>query len=64
LTSGLKLTAYQPTGQLAMYVHQFQVLSTEKGSDVSLLDFGGAEVSVALRFGDPILVEDPAPSCV
>ena len=56
----LKLTVYRPTGRLALYVHQFQVLSADKGTDAELLDFGGADVSVPLRFGDPIVVEDPA----
>jgi AraC-like DNA-binding protein len=59
---GLRLTVYRPTGRLAEYVHQFQVLSTDEGTDTALLDFGGAEVSVPLRFGDPIRVEEPAPA--
>ncbi len=62
MTVGLKLTVYRPTGRLASYVHQFQVLSVEKGTDASLLDFCGADVSVPLCFGDPIFVEDPAPT--
>jgi AraC-like DNA-binding protein len=47
---------------LAAYVHQFQVLSADTGTDTALLDFGGADVSVPLRFGEPIRVEDPAPT--
>ena len=62
MTSGLTLTVYRPRGRLASYVHQFQVLSAEMGTDVSLLDFGGADVSVPLRFGDPIRLEGPAPT--
>jgi AraC-like DNA-binding protein len=60
MTLGLKLTVYRPTGRLASYVHQFQVLSAEKGTEASVLDFCGADVSVPLRFGDPVFVEDPA----
>jgi hypothetical protein len=33
-------------------VRAFQVLSTPESSDVSVLDFGGADVSVPVSFGD------------
>jgi AraC-like DNA-binding protein len=58
MASGLRFEAYQPTGALASYVRSFQVLSTEKSARVSVLDFAGADVSVPLRFGDPIVIED------
>src|SRR5262245_42422825 len=64
MPAGLALSEYRPTGQLASYVRAFQVLSTEPGARVSLLDFGGADVSVPLRFGDPVVVQDSAPAAV
>lgn len=57
MTTPLKMAIYQPTGRLWRYVRAFQVLSTSGGAQVSVLDFGGADVSVPLSFGDPVLVE-------
>src|SRR5919198_5975843 len=59
MSSGLTLAEYRPTGQLALYVRAFQVLSTEAAAQVSVLDFGGADVSVPVRFGDPVVVDGP-----
>ena len=57
MTTPLNMTIFQPTGLLGRYVRAFQVLSTSGGAQVSVLDFGGADVSVPLSFGDPVLVE-------
>jgi AraC-like DNA-binding protein len=59
MSSGLGLAVYRPTGRLASYVRAFQVLSTDGTAPVSLLDFGGADVSVPLHFGDPVVIEGP-----
>jgi AraC-like DNA-binding protein len=64
MASGLCLTAHRPRGRLASYVRSFQVLSTEDSARVSVLDFAGADVSVPLRFGDPIFIEDSRPGIV
>jgi AraC-like DNA-binding protein len=58
MTSPLKMTVYPAAGQLGSYVRAFQVLSTTQPADVSVLDFGGGDVSVPVCFGDPVLVED------
>lgn len=63
MASRLKYAVYRPSGRLAAYVRAFQVLSTEGSARVSVLDFAGADVSIPLRFGDPVLVDgsEPAP---
>lgn len=58
MTSPLKMTAYRPAGRLGSYVRAFQVFSVTAPTGVSVLDFGGADVSVPVCFGDPVLVED------
>jgi AraC-like DNA-binding protein len=58
MTSPLTMTLYRPAGRLGLYVRAFQVLSTTQPAGVSVLDFGGGDVSVPVRFGDPVLVED------
>ena len=58
MTSPLKMTVYRPAGRLGSYVRAFQVFSTTQPATVSVLDFGGADVSVPVCFGDPVLVED------
>jgi hypothetical protein len=55
--SGLELAVYRPTGPLASYVRAFQVISTKDSARVSVLDFAGADVSIPLRFADPVFVE-------
>jgi AraC-like DNA-binding protein len=61
MTAGLGFQEYHPTGRLASYVRAFQVLSTEGSARVSVLDFAGADVSLPLRFGDPVFVEGLQP---
>jgi hypothetical protein len=58
LTSPLTMDAYRPGGRLGSYVRAFQVFSTTEPAGASVLDFGGGDVSVAVCFGDPVLVED------
>ena len=59
MTSPLKMTVYRPAGRLGLYVRAFQVFSaTDPPAGVSVLDFGGGDVSVPVCFGDPVLVED------
>jgi AraC-like DNA-binding protein len=58
MTSPLALTVYRPTGRLAAYVRAFQVLTTGESAQVSVLDFGGADVSLPVSFGDPVVVRD------
>jgi AraC-like DNA-binding protein len=58
MTSPLKMTLHRPAGRLGLYVRAFQVLSTTEPAGASVLDFGGGDVSVPIRFGDPVLVED------
>ena len=59
MTSPLKATVYRPAGRLGLYVRAFQVFSTtDPPTGVSVLDFGGGDVSVPVCFGDPVLVED------
>jgi hypothetical protein len=58
MTSPLKMTVYRPAGRLGQYVRAFQVFSMTQPAEVSVLDFGGADVSVPVCFGDPVLVED------
>jgi AraC-like DNA-binding protein len=62
MTSPLKMTLYRPAGRLGWYVRAFQVLSTTHPAGVAVLDFGGGDVSVPIRFGDPVLVEDAGPA--
>jgi AraC-like DNA-binding protein len=54
----LKMTLYRPPGRLGSYVRAFQVFSAAQPALVSVLDFGGGDVSVPVCFGDPVLVED------
>lgn len=61
MPAGLGFAEYRPTGRLASYVRAFQVLSTEGSTPVSVLDFGGADVSIPLRFGDPLVVDGSRP---
>ena len=59
MTSPLKATIYRPAGRLGLYVRAFQVFSTaDPPAGVSVLDFGGGDVSVPVCFGDPVRVED------
>ncbi len=59
MTSPLKMTVCRPAGRLGLYVRAFQVFSaTDPPAGVSVLDFGGGDVSVPVCFGDPVLVED------
>jgi AraC-like DNA-binding protein len=58
MTSPLQMTQYRPAGRLGMYVRAFQVFSATQPAGASVLDFGGADVSVPVCFGDPVLVED------
>jgi len=58
MTSPLTMTEHRPAGQLGSYVRAFQVFSTTEPAGASVLDFGGADVSVPVCFGDPVLVED------
>jgi AraC-like DNA-binding protein len=58
MTSPLKMTVYRPAGRLGLYVRAFQVFGTTEPGDVSVLDFGGCDVSVPVCFGHPVLVED------
>ena len=58
MTSPLKMTVHRPAGRLGQYVRAFQVFSMTETAGVSVLDFGGADVSVPVCFGDPVLVED------
>jgi AraC-like DNA-binding protein len=60
MASGLGFAEYRPTGQLASFVRAFQVLSSEGFARVSVLDFAGADVSIPLRFGDPVIIEGSA----
>lgn len=62
MASGLRMTAYRPNGRLASYVRSFQVLSTDGSAPTSVLDFAGADVSVPLRFGDPVVAEGYPPA--
>src|SRR5690242_9104622 len=57
MPAGLGFAEYRPAGRLAAYVRAFQVLSTERSARVSVLDLAGADVSIPLRFGDPVIVE-------
>ena len=55
----LKTAVYRPAGRLGLYVRAFQVFSTtDPSAGVSVLDFGGGDVSMPVCFGDPVLVED------
>lgn len=58
MPSPLKLTTYRPEGRLSVYVRAFQLLSTTEPASVPVLDFAGADVSLPLRFGDPVLAGD------
>jgi AraC-like DNA-binding protein len=58
MTSPLKMTVCRPAGRLCSYVRAFQVFSATQRGGVSVLDFGGGDVSVPVCFGDPVLVED------
>lgn len=58
MTSPLSMTLYRPAGRLGSYVRAFQVFSTAQPAGVSVLDFGGADVSVPVCFGDPVIVAD------
>ena len=59
MTLPLKMAVYRPAGRVGLYVRAFQVFSaTDPPAGVSVLDFGGGDVSVPVCFGDPVLVED------
>jgi AraC-like DNA-binding protein len=58
------MVVFRPTGRLASYVRAFQVLQTDQSKPVSVLDFAGADVSVPLRFGDPIVIDGAEPTVV
>jgi hypothetical protein len=58
MTSPLKMTVYRPAGRLGQDVRAFQVFSATEPGGVSVLDFGGCDVSVPVCFGHPVLVED------
>jgi AraC-like DNA-binding protein len=58
MPSPLTMTVYRPAGRLGLYVRAFQVFSATTPGGVSVLDFGGGDVSVPVCFGDPVLVED------
>jgi AraC-like DNA-binding protein len=45
-------------------VRAFQVLSTSESARVSVLDFAGADVSIPVRFGEPVVIEGPEGSNV
>jgi AraC-like DNA-binding protein len=64
VATGLRIKEFRPQGRLARYVRAFQVLSTDGSEPVSVLDFVGADVSVPLRFGDPIAIEGATPMVV
>jgi AraC-like DNA-binding protein len=64
MASGLEFAVYRPSGRLASYVRAFQVLSSEGSARVSVLDFAGADVSVPLRFGEPVVIEGSEPATV
>jgi AraC-like DNA-binding protein len=57
MTWPLKMAVYRPAGRLAWYVRAFQVFSSTPSGGVSVLDFGGGDISVPICFGDPVLVE-------
>jgi AraC-like DNA-binding protein len=57
MTSGLTMTEYRPTGQLAGYVRAFQVFSAAEPAAASVVDFAGADVCMPVCFGAPVLVE-------
>ena len=58
MRSPLTMTVHRPPGRLGPYVRAFQVFSTTEPAGASVLDFGGADVSVPVCFADPVLVED------
>ncbi|MBV9205206.1 MAG: hypothetical protein JO037_07340 [Actinobacteria bacterium] len=58
MTSPLQMTVYRPVRRLGLYVRAFQVFSAAGPDPVSVLDFGGCDVSVPVCFGHPVLVED------
>jgi AraC-like DNA-binding protein len=49
---------------LASYARAFQVLSSDESGRTSVLDFGGADVSIPLRFGDHVVVSRPTAEAV
>jgi len=64
MPSPLKLTTVVPSGQLGLDVRAFQLLSTAEPARVAVLDFGGADVSLPLSFGDPVMVGGAQPTAV
>ena len=64
MSSPLKLTTVAPSGRLGLYVRAFQLLSTAEPARVAVLDFGGADLSLPLSFGDPIFAGDTQPTAV
>jgi AraC-like DNA-binding protein len=58
MASPLKMTIYRPGGPLRRYVRAFQVFSMMHPAGISVLDFGGGDVSVPVCFGHRVLVED------
>jgi AraC-like DNA-binding protein len=64
MSTPLKLTEVAPFGRLGLYVRAFQLLTTEEPAHVAVLDFGGADVSLPLTFGDSILAGNAQPAAV
>jgi AraC-like DNA-binding protein len=58
MRSPLSMTEYRPAGRLGSYVRAFQVFSLTDPAGAAVLDFGGADVSVPICFGDRPRVED------
>jgi hypothetical protein len=46
------------SGRLGLYARLSGVSTADPSAGVSVLDFGGGDVSVPVCFGDPVLVED------
>jgi len=51
MTSPLTMTVCRPADRLGQYVRAFQVFSLTEPTEVSVLDFGGADVSVPVWCG-------------
>ena len=64
MATGLTQTVYRPTGPLACHVRAYEMLSTDGAKPVSMLGSARADVLVALRFGDPIVIEGCTPTMV
>jgi AraC-like DNA-binding protein len=57
MKTGLRMILHRPRGRLASYVRYFQALTTDATAPTAVLDFAGADVSVPLRFGDPVIAK-------